>query len=57
MCLLCDQDCHIHGVRSACYKQGPVPVVLCICYFVTLTKSLSRFDGKHLGGCHVAAHV
>lgn len=56
MYLLCDQDCHIQGVGSACYKQGPVPVILCMCYFVTFSKSLSSFDGKHLGDCYAAAH-
>lgn len=30
---------------------------LCTYYLVTLTKSLSSFDGKHLGDCHVAARV
>lgn len=30
---------------------------LCMYYFVTLTKCLSSFDGKHLGDCHAAARV
>lgn len=57
MHLLCDQDCHTHGAGGACYKQGSVPVILCLCCFVTLTKSLSSFDGKHLRECHAAAHL
>lgn len=28
-----------------------------MCYFVTLTKPFSSFDGKHLWDCHVAARI